>query len=67
MTQAFIEEWKDNSTTRAALQHLDDRITVAEGRLRGAAHESADPKVQAAMAILFELEQLKEALKEGRF
>lgn len=67
MTQAFIEEWKEDSTTRAALAHLAARITVALGELRAAAEASTDPKVQAARAVLHELEELQKALQEGRF
>lgn len=67
MSQAFVSDWKENSVTVAALKHLDERIDVAAGQLRGAAADSTDPKVHAANAVLRELEMLRESLKEGRF
>lgn len=67
MNPAFLDDWKENSVTVSALKHLDERIAVAVGQLRGVAADSMDPKVQAANAVLRELELLRETLREGRF
>lgn len=67
MNDGILGEWKESPVTAEAIRYLDERINVARSEVVALARESDDARVRAPAVMLFELEQLRRRMAEGRF